>query len=184
MKKVDDENSGSSALPSKISSVSWPHLYLIVLCTVAYEDDALRPPFSCWDPLPHLQHCRTGCCQKQTGELKKELKPFIQLSEHIACHLCATFPHGQCLAVPDSHPAPANHRTWPWAVGLTLWEALGVNVWDRASTRCLCCTCLSPSTQFTFLLMCPWALDGHSSSGAIPWKPFPSPYCEKWCQAP
>lgn len=115
---------------------------------------ALKPLFSCLDPLPHLHYCRTECCQKQTDELKKERKPFIQLSEHIACHLCATFPHGQCLAAPDSHPAPANHRTWPWAAGLTLWEALGVNVWDRASTRCFGCTCLSSSplatTQFPF----------------------------------
>ena len=74
---------------------------------------ALKPPFHAGDPLPHPQHCRTECCQKQAGEPEKERKPFIQLSEHIACHLCATFPHGQCLAVPDSHPAPANHRTWP-----------------------------------------------------------------------
>lgn len=105
----------------------------------------LEATFFMLRPLTSSAICRTECCQKQTDELKKELKPFIQLSEHIACHLCATFPHGQCLAAPDSHPAPANHRTWPWAAGLMLREALGVNVWDRASTRCLGCTCLSLS---------------------------------------
>lgn len=51
----------------------------------------LKSPFSCWDPLPHPQCCRTECYQKHSDELKNERKPFIQLSEHIACHLCATW---------------------------------------------------------------------------------------------
>lgn len=40
--------------------------------------------------------CRTGglnVVRRRLVQLKKEPKPFIQLSEHIACHLCATFPH-------------------------------------------------------------------------------------------
>lgn len=136
-------------LPANVSNVSWLTFTLQCFVLLHMKMIALKPPFSCWDPLPHLQHSRTECYREQTDELKKERKPFIQLSEHIACHLCATFPHGQCLAAPDSHPAPANHRTWPRAAGLMLREALGVNVWDRASTRCLGCTCLSPSPLAT-----------------------------------
>lgn len=53
-------NSGKHPLPQNISSVSWLHLYLAVLCSVAYEDDCFEAPFSCWDPLPHLQYCRSA----------------------------------------------------------------------------------------------------------------------------
>lgn len=85
-------------------------LYFVLLHMLMIS---LKPPFSCWDASPHLQCCRMECCQKQTDDLKKKCKPFIQLSEHVACHLCATLPHGQCLTVPDSHPTLASHRTWP-----------------------------------------------------------------------
>lgn len=53
-------NSGKHPLPQNISSVSWLHLYLAVLCSVACEDDCFEAPFSCWDPLPHLQYCRSA----------------------------------------------------------------------------------------------------------------------------
>lgn len=79
----------------------------MVLSSAACEDDGFEATFFMLGPLPHLQYRRIEFCQKQTDELKKERKPFIQLSEHIACHLWASFPHGQCLAVLDSHLAPA-----------------------------------------------------------------------------
>lgn len=93
--------------------IASPYLTLRCFVLLHMKKIALKPPFSCWDPLPHLQYCRTECYQKQTDELKKERKPFIQLSVHIACHLCATFSYGPWLAASNSHPAPANHRTWP-----------------------------------------------------------------------
>ena len=105
----------SEAPPPQLSAV-YHDLTFTLRCFVLLHMKkmiALKPPVSCWDPIPHLQHCRTECYQKQTDELKKERKPFIQLSERVACHLCATFPHGQRLAAADSHPAPANIRTWP-----------------------------------------------------------------------
>lgn len=79
----------------------------MVLSSAACEDDGFEATFFMLGPLPHLQYRRIEFCQKQTDEQKKERKPFIQLSEHIACHLWASFPHGQRLAVLDSHLAPA-----------------------------------------------------------------------------
>lgn len=117
-------NSGKHPLPQNISSVSWLHLYLAVLCSVAYEDDCFEAPFSCWDPLPHLQYCRSAVRSRLMSG-RKSLNPLYRLSEHIACHLCAIFPHGQCLAVPDSHPAPANHRTCPWVARLSCKRLMG-----------------------------------------------------------
>lgn len=179
---------GKSSLPGNVFNVSWPHFYITGLCSVAFKRRLLlRHPIHTGTPLPHLQHCRTECCQKQTDEQTKELKPFIQLPEHIACHLCATLLHGQCLAPPDSRPAPANRRTWPPSSGDYAVRGFR-SVWARASTRCLGRTCFYPLSllkqdNFHFNWWCSWLLDEHCSTRSRALETVSKSHSWKWQRA-
>lgn len=130
------------------------------------------------------------CCQNQSNDLKKELKPFIQVSEHIACHLYAIFPYRDAWQLPiHTLPLPT--------VGLgPEWQGL---CYERVCSQA---ECVGSGIKQMFEVHLPLSLSLSNNTIYIlidvpmgfgwtqlcrhpyPGNHFRVPCCEKWCQAP